>query len=114
MPDTRVALFSSHSLFREGLARVLANVPNLTIVGQATTYEDMEKLASEQTVNVILAAQVENDPACMETIGRLLLLNGVRVITVNLDESTMQVYRREPVGEASVEALIAALTKPEP
>lgn len=114
MPETHVAIFSSHSLFREGLVRVLSNVANLTVVGQATTFDEMEKLASTQTVDVILAEQVENDPSWMETITRMLFLPKMRVITVSLDEADIKIYRREQVGEATVEALIAALTHPEP
>ncbi len=111
MPEIHVAIFSPHSLFREGLKRVLTKVDGLSLVGHADTIDKVEELAAAQTLDVIIAEQIENDPGWTEAITRMLSLPSVRVITVSLDEANMQIYRREQVGEASVEALIAALTE---
>lgn len=111
MPDTRVLIYSSHSLFREGLKRILSDAPGINLIGFAQTLPEFEKLVDENQVDVTIVEQVENEHALSETISRLLSMSEMQVITVNLEEADLNVYRREQIGEATAETLIAALTK---
>lgn len=111
MPDTHVVIFSSHSLFREGLKRVLAEEPTVIITGYAQTVEEVVTLTQTHKPDFIIVERVEAGPLDADNIARLLTIPDVRVLTVSLDESDIQVYRREMFGEATAEKLITLLTK---
>ncbi|MEM6708589.1 MAG: response regulator [Pseudomonadota bacterium] len=50
----RVLLVDDHRLFRAGLSRMLAEVPSITLVGEADTGEGAVNLARELRPNVVL------------------------------------------------------------
>ena len=113
LPDTHVVILSSHSLFREGLKRVLAEEPMVKITGFAQTVEEVEQMTKPLKPDFVIVERVDEDPLDTDNIARLLEIPNVRVLTVSLEESDIQVYRRELFGEATAEKLIALLTKAE-
>jgi len=112
MSSKRVVIVSSHSLFREGLKRALADVTDLDIVDQVDSFQQAEALARTQEVDVVIIDQAENENDQLshnEAAARLLSLPGIQVITVSLDTGDMWIYRQERVIEASPADLVAAL-----
>lgn len=51
---TRILLVDDHALFREGLARLLGNVPDLEITGQCATVEEALQLMSRNSYDLVL------------------------------------------------------------
>ncbi len=50
----RILLVDDHALFREGLARLLGNVPDLQIAGQCSTVEEALLLMSKNCYDLVL------------------------------------------------------------
>lgn len=106
MSSKRVAIISSHGIFRDGLKRLLGKV---ALVELADSIEEVEDLIYKQQVDVVIIDRAEDRITDSETVSRLLSVPGVRVITVSLEADDMQIYQHEQVGEASVEDLVAAV-----
>lgn len=51
---TRILLVDDHALFREGLARLLGNVPGLEITGQCATVEEALQLMGRNSYDLVL------------------------------------------------------------
>ncbi len=106
MSNRYVVILSSRGLFREGLRYLLAEVA--TVILAASPQEVADLLNSEQ-VDVVVVDQKEDPTTYLDFLFRLLSSYEVRVVTVRLDVSDIQVYRCEQVPHASPEALIAAV-----
>lgn len=50
----RILLVDDHALFREGLARLLGNTPELEIAGQCATVEEALQLMSQRSYDLVL------------------------------------------------------------
>lgn len=50
----RILLVDDHALFREGLARLLSNVPDLHIAGQCSTVEEALQLIGRNSYDLVL------------------------------------------------------------
>lgn len=111
LPPIRVAIFSAPGLFREGLKRILEDVSTVHVTGFAGSVEEVEAMEGEDKPDFIIVERVEDDPGHNEALTRLLAIPDVQVISLSLDETDIQIYRRKLVGEATAEKLIAALTE---
>jgi DNA-binding NarL/FixJ family response regulator len=112
MPSKRVLIVSSHSLFREGLKRLLADLGEVVIVDQVGSVQEAGDLARQGEVDVVIidqAAGSDNQASRNEAISCLLAVPSVRVISLSLDTDDLWVYRQERVVKASVDDLVAAL-----
>lgn len=54
MPEIRILMVDDHSLFREGLGRLLSTDPSLRIVGQCSTVREAAELLTQHPADVIL------------------------------------------------------------
>jgi two-component system, NarL family, nitrate/nitrite response regulator NarL len=54
MPEIRILLVDDHSLFREGLGRLLSSDPSLRVIGQCATVSEAVELLSQSPADVIL------------------------------------------------------------
>jgi len=111
LANKNVVIYSSHSLFREGLKRVLAEVESLSLIGLAETVEEVLEIMGDTMADYIIVEQIINESGQSADITRLLEIPNVRVLTVSSDDAEIQIYRRDQVGEATAEKLIAALTE---
>lgn len=112
MSSKRVLIVSSHTLFREGLKRLLADMGNVVVLDQVGSLQKAHDLTRCDEVDIVIIDQdegINHQASRNEAISYLLALPDVRVISVSLETDDMRVYKQERVVEASVEDLLAAL-----
>ena len=108
MAHKRVALLSSHALFREGLRHLLASVATVTL---ASSPEEVAALLVNGQLDVIVVDQEDDDAICGDVMAGWLTTPDVRIIIVRLDATGMQVHDHRHIGYASPADLIAAVTE---
>jgi DNA-binding NarL/FixJ family response regulator len=104
----RVAILSSHALFREGLRHLLTGVATVTL---ASSPEEVADLLVKGQLDVIVVDQEDDDASCSDVVAEWLTTPDVRIITVRLDSAGMQIYDHRHIGLASPADLIAAVTE---
>ncbi|GEM_PF-6659500 len=110
MSPTHVLIISPNALFREGLKRILGKDNALILIGEACSLDEVDEQIRYRADVVVVEQQ--GDPAAhSEMLSQLLTTPAeqVRIVSLNLDEEGMQIYRREHVDEPSVERLISVL-----
>jgi len=103
-----VIILSSRGLFREGIKRLLADVADVSL---ATSRAEVQDLLRDQSIDTVIVDQQDTPAAYGDLIWQLLSWPGMRVITVGLDMTDIQIYQHQQVIQASPEALIAAVVQ---
>ncbi len=109
----RVIMLFSHPLFGLGVESLLRQEVGLEIVGRERDTDRAIELIKECRPDVVILDGA--DPACdpMSVVGRVLSEGaGTRVITLNLQDNTMCVYRGEQRVVKKVEDLVQAIKQP--
>lgn len=107
----RVILFSSQGLFRNGLRRLIGEATHIEI---AATAAEAEKLARSDPSPIVLfdrtgLAEPDQEAELAAIMARLLAIPDIKIITVQLDAPTMQVYRFQHIANMSLDDLIHAI-----
>lgn len=108
MPQKNVIILSSRGLFREGIKRLLADVAHVSFT---TSWAEVQNRLRKQPVDAVIVDQQDAPAAYGDLIWDLLSRPGIRVITVSLDLTDIQIYHHQQVIQASPEALIAAVAQ---
>lgn len=108
MSQRNVIILSSRGLFREGIKRLLADVADVSL---ATSRAEVQDLLRDQSIDTVIVDQQDTPAAYGDLIWQLLSWPGMRVITVGLDMTDIQIYQHQQVIQASPEALIAAVVQ---
>jgi hypothetical protein len=103
-----VIILSSRGLFREGIKRLLADVADVAL---ATSLAEVQDRLRDQRVDTVIVDQQDAPAAYRDLIWQLLSWPGMRVITVSLDLTDIQIYQHQQVTQASPEALISAVAQ---
>lgn len=109
MADERtVLLISGHSLFREGLRRVIADSPDFDRLEVAGSIDEAAELSSWMAPDVII---FDGDPGTPSgsKLAQLFQLSPDRVVTLSVADSSMTVFTKKQVVRASVEDLMASI-----
>lgn len=97
----RVLLVDDHALFREGLARLLASVPNLEVTGQCATAEEAISLLSRESFDLILLDYELGDRRGNEVVTYIrehLLPVKIIVVTVGLTQNEVRMLHNKEVS----------------
>lgn len=113
---TARVLLIGHGLFRDGLARLLAEQPLVSIVGEAGAWAEAQTLVAQKRPDVLI---VDHAAAELGEADLAPLLEteapAIKVIYLTLADSKMIVHNRQQVADVTVEDLLGALQiKPEP
>lgn len=108
MSRRSVIILSSRGLFREGIKRLLADVADVALAASQAEVQDRLRY---QRVDTVIVDQQHTPAAYGDFIWQLLSRPGMRVITVSLDLTDIQIYQHQQVKQASPEALIAAVAQ---
>jgi DNA-binding NarL/FixJ family response regulator len=103
-----VIILSSRGLFREGIKRLLADVADVSL---ATSRAEVRDQLRNRPIDTVIVDQQDAPAAYGDLIWQLLSWPAMRVITVSLDMTDIQIYQHQQVTQASPEALIAAVTQ---
>jgi DNA-binding NarL/FixJ family response regulator len=117
MDEIRIVLVDDHSLFREGLSRLLETSPGLRVVGQCGTSAEALPLLSQTLANVVLLdfdLGEEQGQTLLEEIKRRQIAAKVLMVTAGMtDASTLQVIEAGASGvflkQNNPEQLVAAI-----
>lgn len=109
---TRILLVG-RGLFRDGLARVLAEEPSLTVVGSASSWREAEALIVQTQPEVLI---VDQAAIGSRTTNVYALLGNpprsLRIIHLTLDENRAVVDDLRQVTDISVPELLGILRSP--
>jgi DNA-binding NarL/FixJ family response regulator len=113
---TARVLLIGHGLFRDGLARLLAEQPLVSIVGEAGAWAEAQTLVAGKRPDVLI---VDHAAADLVEADLAPLLEAeapaIKVIYLTLADNKMIVHNRQQVADVTVEDLLSALQiKPRP
>ena len=108
MQPKRVVILSSHALFREGLKHLLADVATVTL---AASPEEVADRLRDRQIDIVIVDHNDDETIGSEVMARWLDTPNLRIITVRLDVTDMQIYDHRHIGPASPADLIAAVTE---
>lgn len=118
MQRTRALLVNGSGLLRHALRSVLADVPDIELVGEASPEQDVVRGVVAEKPSVIVVDGTDGTvdlPDLMKTLGHGcgFGLPGVLILANDLDERILQAFRRGARGilleHASPEQLVAAV-----
>ena len=72
MDPYRVIIADDHALFRQGLRRLLVQVPGIEVVGEAEDVPRLLRLLNEVTADIILLDVLCHMPAVLLLLSRLI------------------------------------------
>jgi DNA-binding NarL/FixJ family response regulator len=110
--ERKVLVISKHSLFREGLRRVLTENPNFELLEAASSVEQAIKLSDKIHPDVIIF-DGETGREHGSKLAQLFQLSPDRVVTLSMADSKMTVFSRRQVQKATVEDLIDSIQRSE-
>jgi DNA-binding NarL/FixJ family response regulator len=102
----RVLILARHRLFASGLAALCAPCPDIQVVGSISSTRRLPQAVSKLKPDTVV---VEGE---MSDLGRAVeCLSGVRVLTLTLDDNTLDIYERRHVEVAGARELLAAIAE---
>jgi DNA-binding NarL/FixJ family response regulator len=106
--ERKVLVISKHPLFNEGLQRVLVENPNFKLMKSASSVEEALELFESIQPDVIIFDK-ETDPVRDSELAQIFELAPERVVTLSMDNSTMTIFTRHQVEQATVEDLVDSI-----
>ena len=107
MSQKRILIVSQYSLFDQGLRAALSQQPDVEIVG---VYRDPEAAyARAESLRPDVLILIAGPEITRDSAFRLLEEVSSSIIRISPTDGTMQVYRREHVGQATVDDLMQAI-----
>lgn len=107
----KVMVISKHSLFREGLSRVLGEAEEYRLIAVASSLAQATNLASESPPDVIVVDGSEE--AESQELAALFQMAPERVVRLSLADSEMTILSRKRIAGATAEDLRAAVRQVE-
>ncbi len=103
-------LLIGHGVFHDGLERLLAEQPHMSIVGTADTWTEAQEMVSLLQPDVLIVEQ-EAAELYEDDLTPLLDMQGhtMKIIYLTLAESRMIIHDRQEVDGATVDHLLEAL-----
>jgi DNA-binding NarL/FixJ family response regulator len=106
----RVLIVSHHRLFAEGIASLLAQRQDMTVVGAVAAPGAVQRAVRDLHPDVIIVDCKE----CGLVERVIRLAPQARVVAVTLNDNTLDLYQTTHVEMTSVEDLFAAIDRPLP
>jgi DNA-binding NarL/FixJ family response regulator len=109
----RVIILLSYPLFGQGVESLLRRETGLEVVGRETDANKVIERMTELRPDVVIVDSA--DPECdpVSVVMRILRERvGTRVVTLNLQDNTMCVYRGEQRVVTQVQDLLEAIEQP--
>ena len=112
-PKTRVVVFSSATLFREGLCSMLEDSGKVEVVGCTGTWEAVPGYVQRGQTDTVV---IDRDDRVPETfIDELFELAAhIRVVQVSSQDNRLAVYTQSSVDDPHRPQLVAAVADPSP
>lgn len=111
----RVFIYSSRSLFSQGIKNLLDGEPELDVIGWETDYE--EAISRVQTLHPdAILIVTKGASTCLQPEGQRFLQVGgkARIVELSLEDSRMQVYSGEQLTITEVKDLVRVIEDPIP
>ncbi len=108
----RVLVISKHSLFREGLRRVLGELEGFELMEAVPSLEEAAAMAVEALPDIIVF-DGEGGPRSGTELAQLFQLSPDRIVTLSLADTEMTVFTRRQVRRATVEDLLTSIQQAE-
>lgn len=106
----RVFLLSGHSLFGRGVEALLRGEAELEIVGRETNVETAIELIKQLQPDAVVVDSNDREVDLKPVVMRILeKTQGTKIIGLNLEDNTLQVYRGEQRIAKRVEDLVEAI-----
>jgi two-component system, NarL family, nitrate/nitrite response regulator NarL len=117
MPEIRILMVDDHSLFREGLGRLLSSDPSMRVVGQCATVSEAAEILAQRPADVILLDYDLGEESGFPLFAELRRLKSdakVLLVTAGLtDEAIVRVMEAGAAGiilkHSHPDRLVAAL-----
>ena len=103
-------LLIGHGIFHDGLERLLAEQPHMSIIGTAGNWEEAQQVMAREQPDVLIVEQ-ETANLYEDNLSPLLDMKGdaLRIIYLTLAESKMVIHDRQQVNGATVDTLLEVL-----
>jgi DNA-binding NarL/FixJ family response regulator len=99
MDNYRVVVADDHALFRQGLIRLLEQVPGLEVVGEAENGVSLMRLLSEVAADIILLDVTMPNLRGIEAIPRIKMLHPrIKILMVTMHDDIEFLYRAFSAG----------------
>ena len=110
-PKTRVVVFSSATLFREGLCSMLEDSGAVEVVGSAGTWEVVPGFVQRTQADAVV---IDRDERVPETFMDELfeLAAHLRVVQVSSQDNRLAVFTQSSVDDPHRPQLLAAMAEP--
>lgn len=93
MAEIRIAIIDDHPLFREGVARSLAEIGGFEIVGEGSCCEDALRIATRHAPDIVLL-DISMPGGGLQALGQILeVLPGQKVVMLTVSETGEDVTR---------------------
>jgi cytochrome c oxidase subunit 2 len=103
----RIIIVSQYSLFDQGLRAALSQQPDVEVVG---VYRDLEAAyVQAQSLHPDVLVLIAGPEIAHDNAFRLLEEASSSIIRISPTDGTMQVYRRQQVGQATLDDLMEAI-----
>jgi DNA-binding NarL/FixJ family response regulator len=110
-PHTRVVVFSSATLFREGLCSILEDSGSVEVAGCTGVWEAVPGLVQRGTVDAVVIDR--DDPVPETFIDELFNITAhIRVVLVSSKDNRLAVYTQSSVDDPQRPQLLAAVAQP--
>ncbi len=110
MGKSRVFILYSYPLFAQGIESILRQVGEFEIVGMARADESALERIRESRPDVILVDSACNPGAPLGSVMQVFVENlGDKVITFDVGDNTLEVFRRQQVLVTGPDDLVAAI-----
>ncbi|HEY53441.1 MAG TPA: response regulator transcription factor [Caldilineae bacterium] len=103
-------LLIGHGVFHDGLERLLAEQPHMSIIGTAGNWDEAQQVIAREQPDVLIVEQ-ESANLYEDNLGPLLDMKGdaLTIIYLTLTESKMVIHDRQQVNGATVDNLLEIL-----
>lgn len=103
MHEIRILMVDDHTLFREGLGRLLASDPDFRVIGQCSTVREAVELLSDHPADVVLLDYDLGEESGFGLFGELLhLKSDAKILLVTAGLSDEAIVRVMEAGAAGI------------
>jgi len=103
-------LLIGHGIFHDGLERLLAEQPHMSVIGTASNWDEAQQVMARERPDVLIVEQ-ESANLYEDNLAPLLDVETetFKVIYLTLAESKMVIHNRQQVNGATVDNLLEVL-----